>query len=242
MPKPFRSTISAKSIDELSARLGEARDEMPAALIKPFNYYMAIMAALFLLSLSGLLWVLPLALIFSLFGQRHLADSWHWASWFGIGISSLFIVGGLACFKLIAAWQQPLRRGDHLRIALPALCIALLIACVVWLALQPFSSPPTPFDQLRMIGAGVAFIALITWQTSNDVQRQPHSFSTMLQVIGAIALICWITVFVARNAFAIDAANPELWRNFQGILLVIGLLLNITFPSLAKSASHKQDK
>lgn len=234
MPKPFRSTISTKSIDEISARLGEARDEMPPILIKPLNYYMAIMAGLFLLSLIGLLWMLPLKLLFILFGQGHLTDSWAWVIGFGIGISLLLIVGGVGCFMLIAAWQQPLRRNDHLRIALPALCIALLIAFVIWLAFQPFTSPPTPFDQLRMIGAGIAFIALITWQTSDEVKGQRHSFRTILQVIGAISLSCWICIFVARKAFAPDEANPELWRNLQELLMIIGFLLSTIFRPTAK--------
>jgi hypothetical protein len=224
MPKPFRSTISAKSIDELSVGMAIGRDDMPPTLQESFDHFFLIALSLLVLCWGALLVGALLLLFLLVLGTISWNATWLWAAGFLSFGSTLFLLGGIVYFQLIAAWQQPESRQKHIRAALLALSGVFGIVMLLWMAVQPIRPPLTLVDQLRLIVTGGLLIAVLCGNEVGNLRKYGwRSRPVLIRMLGAIMLSASMVLSYILLAQERDALAE--WRVMQMLLQYGGLML-----------------
>ena len=231
MPKPFRSAISTKSIDELKARMGMANHDQPPSA--PQDTLNPILMALIIILASYwfvLIVAMPVLLLLLVFGVGDWTVEWLWAAGYGVIGLALFGVG-FTCFALAAAWDDPEERWKHLRELLGIFGGALLVILLVALFAGPLDSPPSRFDQVRLVGAGASFILLSGWHMLKDLRKRGYSFRSYMRLISICALNVAVTIFVIDRAFEPTFLESELAKGVRLMMTAVGLVLYNLFPT-----------
>jgi preprotein translocase subunit SecE len=230
MHKPFRSTLSNKTIAEISAKMGLPGFEGRPGLQQYYENY--ILISLVLLLFFGMLALgsAPVILLLALFQ----GPNWtvEWLLFFGVGVvASICLMAGIAIIHLLVQLQSPLERQNRTQHLFVLIGMIVFFILLTWLALQRPDSPRSPIDYIRVTATGLLGLALYVNIVISELRKYGwRSRTAVVRFIGSLLVVMGIVI--AFSGVAFELSRIAWWSPIQlfGITVQnIGLILSIGF-------------
>jgi hypothetical protein len=204
MQKPFRSTLSNKTIAEIKAKMGLPGFEGRPRLQRVFEWYSAILA-LFLASFWVCMFAAaPLLVMLALFNGLNWTVEWLMLAAGGF-LVSLVLVAGLPFLEIFTDEQQPGARKQSIHMLVGITGLVLLLVLLGWWIIDRSRPPLSITEQARLVCACILGVGFLMWAAVSEVRTYGwRSRSTLLRFIGYLLLSITIIIFFAGQAFALQ--------------------------------------